>query len=107
LTLSISHRLRQKIEKLADVTTRPMFGYDCYSVNGKFFVGFSKENQSFVIVRLSKELQQKAIQEFSSVIRPFSHGARMGWIELDASLLKEKDAFGWIEKGYAHVRTLS
>lgn len=69
-------------------------------------MGFSKKNKSTVIVRLSNVLQQQAIHEFSSVIKPFSHGANIGWIEFDIGLLNEKDAFCLIEKGYAHANTL-
>ncbi len=106
MNVSRSQYLHQKIEKLSEVTTRSMFGYECYSVNGKFFVGFSKK-KSIVIVRLSKELQQKAIQEFNSIVKPFSHGAKMGWIEFNINALNEKEAFRWIKEGYARAKALA
>lgn len=33
--------LKGKVTKFSNITERPMFGYDCFSANGKFFVGFS------------------------------------------------------------------
>ena len=87
------------------VTTKPMFGYLCYSILGKFFVGFSNKNGYQVIVRLPKEEQQIAIKNNS--IKPFSHGAKMGWIEIDAKQVKTADAFKWVVKGYDHAKNLS
>ncbi|MGI0082567.1 MAG: hypothetical protein ACREAG_04640 [Nitrosopumilaceae archaeon] len=52
--------LKNKVMQLAHVSTRPMFGYECFSANGKFFVGFSKKSNNQVIVRLTKEEQQKS-----------------------------------------------
>jgi predicted DNA-binding protein (MmcQ/YjbR family) len=93
------------VETLAG-TTRPMFGYQCYSVGGKFFAGFGKRNN--LIIRLSKELQSEALRDKRLKIRPFSHGARMGWVELDAkSMANSKAVFDWIRKGYEHALRLS
>ena len=90
------------VETLADTTTRPMFGYQCYSVGGKFFAGFGKKNN--LIIRLPKDQQSGALRDKRFKIRPFSHGARMGWVELDArSLSNVKAVFEWIEKGYEHA----
>ncbi|MGH9998287.1 MAG: hypothetical protein ACRD90_00270 [Nitrosopumilaceae archaeon] len=65
--------LKNKVMKLPNSAARPMFGYECFSVNGKFFVGFSKKKNQ-IIIRLSKEEQQKAVK--NKAIKPFSHGAK-------------------------------
>jgi len=96
-----------KIEKLPDVTTRPMFGYQCYSVKGKFFVGFSTKNKTRIIIRLSKDFQQKALADIALGTRPFSHGAKMGWIELQMKSTKIEEVFEWVKKGYEYALTLS
>lgn len=94
------------VETLAGTTTRPMFGYQCYSVGGKFFAGFGKKNN--LIIRLSKDQQSEALRDKRLKIQPFSHGAKMGWIELDArSMSNGKAVFDWIEKGYEHALRLS
>ncbi len=82
-----------------------MFGYECFSANGKFFVGFSQKNKYEVIVRLPKVVQQKAVK--SKGIKPFSHGAKAGWIEIDMKSVVIDDAFKWIKKGYAYALSLS
>ncbi|MGH9910459.1 MAG: hypothetical protein ACRD32_07445, partial [Nitrososphaerales archaeon] len=53
--------LKEKVEQLPQTNARPMFGYECFSVNSKFFVGFNKKNNHEVIVRPPKEEQQKAV----------------------------------------------
>ena len=95
--------LRKKIERLPGVSARPMFGYHCYSAKGKFFVGFSRKDRASVIIRLSKVLQNRALQSSGSSIRPFSHGAKMGWIELDAGKMKLDDAYRWVREGYRYA----
>lgn len=101
--------VKKKIEILPDVTMRPMFGYQCYSVNGKFFAGFGKKDKSkVIIIRLSKYLQLKAIlQEKRLKIKPFTHGAKMGWIELDINNINIDEAFCWVKKGYEHTLNMS
>ena len=97
--------VKLRVEKLRGVTTRPMFGYQCYSTSGKFFVGFNKKNDNQVIVRLPKETQEIAIK--SKGIKPFSHGAKMGWIEMNTNQVSVVTAMKWIEKGYTHATTLA
>lgn len=101
-------KIQRKLEKnLADLTTRSMFGYQCYSVKGKFFVGFSKKEKDRMIIRLSKDLQKKALQMGDLKIRPFSHGAKMGWIELDCNNVdKIEEIFAWIKQGYDYALAL-
>jgi len=99
----------KRVEILPDVTTRPMFGYQCYSVNGKFFAGFGgKDKSNVIIIRLSKDLQLKALpKEKRLKIKPFKHGAKMGWVELDISNIKIDEAFYWVNRGYEHARNIS
>ena len=98
--------LRRMIESLPDVSTRPMFGYQCYSVGGKFFTGFGKKSN--LIIRLSSDLQAKALRDKQIKIKPFSHGAKMGWVEIDEmSILDNAAVFNWIKKGYEHAQLLS
>ena len=100
--------IKSKIEALPDITTRPMFGYQCYSVNGKFFTGFGKKDKTKMIIRLSKELQSEALQDKRLKVKPFSHGAKMGWVEIDTkSVSKIQDAFYWVKQGYNHALTMS
>lgn len=96
--------LVKMIKALPRVTTRPMFGYQCYSVGGKFFVGFSKKND-MIIIRLSKEMQAKALRDKQLKFKPFSHGAKMGWVELDGNNLDNTRVFEWIKKGYRHAQS--
>ena len=97
--------LKSKIKRLPHVSTRPMFGYECFSANGKFFVGFSKKNKNEVIIRLSKDEQEKAVS--NEGIKPFSHGAKAGWIEINIKSVTTDDAFKWIKKAYAYALSLS
>jgi predicted DNA-binding protein (MmcQ/YjbR family) len=101
--------IMKKIEILPNITTRPMFGYQCYSVNGKFFAGLGKKDKSkAIIIRISKDLQLKALlKEKCLEIKPFSHGAKMGWIELDIRNIKIDEAFYWVKKGYEHALNIS
>jgi len=93
------------MSQFEDITTRPMFGYQCFSINKKFFVGFSNKNDYQIIVRLSKEQQELAVK--NNVIMPFSHGAKMGWIEIDVKKITTASALKWITKGYEHAKELS
>jgi len=97
--------IKTKVEMISKVTTRPMFGYQCFSINKKFFVGFSNKNNFQVIVRLSKEEQKKAI--LTSGIKPFSHGAKMGWIEINAKQVNASAAFRWITRAYNYAKKLA
>jgi hypothetical protein len=82
-----------------------MFGYQCYSISGKFFVGFSNKNDYQVIVRLPKAQQEKAVK--SNSIKPFFHGARMGWVEINAKKITTAIAMKWISYGYNHAKKLA
>lgn len=108
-TDSSVNEIKKKVEILPDVTTRPMFGYQCYSVNGRFFAGFGRKDKSnMIIIRLSKDLQLKALlKEKRLKIKPFSHGAKMGWVELDMSNIKINEAFYWVNKGYEYALNIS
>lgn len=97
--------LKTKVEQLDRITTRPMFGYQCFSVSGKFFVGFSNKSKYQVIVRLPKDQQEYAIK--TKTIKPFSHGSKMGWIEINTKLTSSTSAFNWIRKGYDFASQLS
>jgi predicted DNA-binding protein (MmcQ/YjbR family) len=97
--------LKNRIKQLPYINERPMFGYECFSANGKFFVGFSKKNKHAVIVRLSKEEQQKAVK--NKGIKPFSHGASAGWIEINLKYVNNTNAFKWIRKGYDNALLLA
>jgi len=97
--------LKNKVAKMNKVTAKQMFGYQCYSVLGKFFVGFSNKNDSQVIVRLEKKEQELAIKKKG--IKPFSHGAKMGWIEIDSKQVRTDSAFNWITKGYNYAKSLA
>ncbi len=90
---------------MENVTTRPMFGYQCFSISRKFFVGFSNKNNFQVIVRLPKDQQELAIK--NKAIGPFSHGAKMGWIALDSKQTTIGTAMRWITKGYDHAEQLA
>ena len=97
--------IKNKVAKMHLVATRPMFGYQCYSVSDKFFVGFSNKNDYQLIIRLSKEQQELAIK--NKGIKPFSHGAKMGWIEVDSKQVRTSSAFKWITKGYDYAKNLA
>lgn len=99
------HLLKNKVAEIQNVTTRPMFGYQCYSVSGKFFVGFSNKNDWQIIIRLPKEEQQKAIK--TNGIKPFSHGAKMGWIEIDTNQIITNSALKWVKKGHEYAKILA
>lgn len=97
--------IKKKVESMKNVTTRPMFGYQCFSIQKKFFVGFSNKNNFQVIIRLPKDQQELAIK--NKAIKPFPHGAKMGWTELDAKLTTTIEAMKWISKGYEHAKKLA
>ena len=82
-----------------------MFGYQCFLIKRKFFVGFSNKNNQQIIVRLSKEQQKIAIK--SKAIKPFSHGAKTGGIEIDSNLTTTADAMKWIQIGYDNANNLA
>ena len=99
----ISDKIRAKVEKIKNVSVRPMFGHQCYSVEGKFFVGFSKKDT--IIVRLPKDIQLKAIK--TKGIIPFSHGAKAGWIEMDSKQVSSANAMKWITEGFENAKRLA
>ena len=83
-----------------------MFGYQCYSTSKKFFVGFSSKNDYQIIVRLPKEKQEDAITH--KAIIPFSHGAKMGWIEIDSTKISSSTvAMKWIALAYENALSLA
>jgi hypothetical protein len=44
-------------------------------------------DRSVIIIRLLKDLQLKALLRDKRLkIKPFSHGAKMGWVELDKAI---------------------
>lgn len=94
--------LKRRVADMEGVTSKPMFGYQCFMVSGKFFVGFYNKNDFQVIVRLSPEQQKVATRH--TAIKPFSRGAKMGWIELDAR--HTDTAMEWISKAYARQRVV-
>lgn len=71
----------------------------------KFFVGFSNKNSLQVIVRLPKDQQEIAIK--SKAIKPFSHGAKMGWIEINSKETTTTSAMKWILKSYKNAKKLA
>ena len=97
--------IKSIVEKLDSVTTRPMFGYQCFSIQKKFFVGFSNKNDYQVITRLPKNQQEKAIK--NKGIKPFSHGAKIGWIEMDAKIVTSDEASKWVKMGYENALDLA
>ncbi len=61
-----------------------------------------------MISRISKDLQLEAfLKEKSLKIKPFRHGAKMGWVELDISNIKIDEALYWVKKGYEHALNMS
>jgi len=94
-----------KLEKMPKITKRSMFGYQCYSINKKFFVGFSNKNDYQMIVRLSKDQQVEAVK--IKAIQPFSHGAKAGWIEIDSNSTTVAVAMKWVMTGYEQAKRLS
>lgn len=101
--------LRQRVAGLPGVSMKKMFGYDCYCINRKFFAGFSIGNNSKVIIKLPKNEQQRALE--NTKIKPFSHGAKSGWIEVELASSSGsdthssivEDAYTWVEKSYNYV----
>ena len=93
------------IEKMPKITKRSMFGYQCYSINKKFFVGFSNKNDYQMIVRLPKDQQVEAVK--NKAIQPFSHGAIAGWIEIDSKLTTVAVAMKWVMVGFENAKKLS
>ena len=88
--------VKDKVEQLKDVTTRPMFGYKCYSISKKFFVGFSNKNDYQIIVRLPKERQEDAdsainlLAKAVSLDRTYKNYAKK---DDDFNSIKETDEF--------------
>ena len=97
--------LKTKVAKLPKVTTRPMFGYQCYTISKKFFVGFNNKNSHEIIVRLPKQLSESAIKKKG--VKLFSHGAKTGWIEIDVKIVSPVTAYKLITNGYDYAKELS
>lgn len=98
--------IKKKVEQFKDITTRLMFGYRCYSISKKFFVGFSNKNDFQIIVRLPKDKQSSAI--IHEAIKPFSHGGKMGWIKIDSKkIVNSSTAMKWIVMAYEYAQNLS
>jgi hypothetical protein len=97
--------VKDKVAQFDDVTTKSMFGYECYSIKGKFFVGFSKKNENRVIVRLPKKEQRGASK--TNGVKPFSHGVKAGWIEIDTSRSTLQNSMKWIKVGFENAKKLT
>jgi hypothetical protein len=97
--------IKNKVAQFKGVTTRPMFGYQCFSISKKFFVGFNNKNDYQVIVRLPKDQQELAVK--NNAIKPFSHGAKMGWIEIDSEKSTVSNAMKWIDIAHDYALSLS
>ena len=97
--------IEAKVRGMDGVETRPMFGYRCFLVCGKFFIGFYNKDDHTIIIRLPKDQQALAIRQAS--IKPFSHGAKMGWVELDSTQTPVGVAMRWISVGYEHAKRLA
>lgn len=77
-----------------------------YSISKKFFVGFSNKNDYQIIIRLPKERQEDAVVH--NAIKPFSHGAKMGWIEIDSTKISSSNvAMKWIILAYENALNLA
>ena len=94
-----------KIEKMPKITKRSMFGFQCYSINKKFFVGFSNKNDYQIIVRLLKEHQEEALK--IKAIQSFSHGAKTGWIQIDSKLTTAVGVMNLVMAGFERAKKLS
>ena len=94
-----------KVREMDGAEARPMFGYRCFLVSGKFFVGFDNKSDFRVIVRLPKYQQKLAVRH--EAIKPFSRGAKAGWIELDSRRMPSDAAMKWISEGYDHAKRLA
>ena len=97
--------LEAKVKDMRMVKARQMFGYRCYLVHGKVFCGFDNKSNYRVIIRLPKERQVVAIK--GPAIKPFSHGAKKGWAEMDTRLVPTHIAIKWITEGYDYARRLA
>ena len=97
--------IETKVRDMCGVKTRQMFGYRCFLVSGKVFAGFDNKSDFRVIMRLPRDQQEIAIKH--PAIKPFSHGAKMGWAEMDSRLVTIDIAMKWILKGYAYAERLA
>lgn len=114
--MSGAELLRKKVAAMPGVTSRPMFGYDCYMVEGRFFAGFARKSpgrqatMTMMIVRLARQdhrYQQQSASHDDRDIRPFPRGARKGWIQVDVEAAGVERAYRLAEEGYEHARSLS
>ncbi|MEW6588884.1 MAG: hypothetical protein AB1299_06940 [Thermoproteota archaeon] len=103
--MSNYNSLKSKVAEIPKVTTKPMFGHQCYLISGKVFVGFNNKNDWEVIVRLPKDEQQIAIK--TKGIKPFSHGAKAGWAEIDMGQVTTNNALKLVKKGQEYAKILA
>lgn len=68
-------------------------------------VGFNNKNDWQVIVHLPKDEQQISIK--IKGIKPFSHGAKAGWAEMNMSQLITNEALKWVKKGHKYAKILA
>ena len=97
--------IETEVKEMWMAKTRRMFGYRCYLVSGKVFAGFDTKSDFRIIIRLSKDQQEIAIKH--PAIKPFSHGAKTGWAEMDSRRVTTDVAMKWIWKGYEYARRLA
>ena len=103
--MSNYNSLKSKVAGISNITTKPMFGHQCYLISGKVFAGFNNKNDWQVIVRLPKNEQCIAIK--TKGIKPFSHGAKAGWAEIDMKQVTTNEALKWIKKGHEYAEILA
>ena len=97
--------IEAKVKGMWRARTRQMFGYRCFLVSGKVFAGFDNKSDFRIIIRLPKDQQEIAIKH--PAIKPFSHGAKKGWAEMDSRLVTTDVAMKWISEGYDHAERLA
>lgn len=97
--------VKTKVKEMENVTMRPMFDYQCFLIHGKFFVGFYSKNNFQIIIRLSKDLQERAIK--NAAVKPFSHGAKMGWVEMDSRHATTEIIMEYVLLGFDHAKQLA
>lgn len=97
--------IETKVKDMRRVRTRRMFGYRCFLVSGKVFAGFDTKSDFRIIIRLPKDQQEIATRH--PAIKPFSHGTKKGWAEMDSRLVTTNVAMKWISEGYDYAERLA
>ena len=97
--------IKKKVESMEQVTAGSMLGYQCFLIKRKFFVGFGSKNNRQIIVRIPQDQQETAIKP--RAFKPFFHGAKMGWIEIDSKLTTTAGAMKWILMGHGTAAKLA